>query len=286
MSLKSILVHAAPDDRLGAVLEPSLHACQENARLRIRSIQIVAWHVILPFDHPGSLHSLPGPVPAPSVDGLRLEDRIEGRTGPIEDGVRRGRHASRDQRRMARGVRRPGQPDRYPRALCRSRGDGPGGRGGSVERSGASHHGGLDDRPAGADRAPGGALRGCRQARAGVLERKPRSHAGGPDALPILRLADRGHRAGRQSGQGESHGEVPGADMSHYLARHAVRAEPNRTYAESIDFPRAILSRAADLSCDLIVMGAYGHSRTREWIFGGVTRSIMRTMTRPVLISH
>ena len=31
---------------------------------------------------------------------------------------------------------------------------------------------------------------------------------------------------------------------------------------------------------------AYGHSRTREWIFGGVTRSIMRTMTRPVLISH
>ena len=36
----------------------------------------------------------------------------------------------------------------------------------------------------------------------------------------------------------------------------------------------------------LIVMGAYGHSRLQEWIFGGVTRSMMQTMTRPVLISH
>jgi Universal stress protein family len=46
------------------------------------------------------------------------------------------------------------------------------------------------------------------------------------------------------------------------------------------------LSRAADLSADLIVMGAYGHSRVREVLLGGATRSVLRSMTVPVLMSH
>jgi nucleotide-binding universal stress UspA family protein len=46
------------------------------------------------------------------------------------------------------------------------------------------------------------------------------------------------------------------------------------------------LSRAADLGADLIVMGAYGHSRVREMLFGGATRSVLRSMTVPVLMSH
>ncbi len=106
------------------------------------------------------------------------------------------------------------------------------------------------------------------------------------DALPILQRADHVTVLAVNPDDGAGHGAVPGADISHYLARHGVRAEANRTYAEDIDIADAILSRASDLGCDLIVMGAYGHSRVREWIFGGVTRSIMRTMTRPVLISH
>ena len=106
------------------------------------------------------------------------------------------------------------------------------------------------------------------------------------DALPILKRADHVTVLAVNPDDGAGHGAVPGADISHYLARHGVRAEANRTYAEDIDIADAILSRASDLGCDLIVMGAYGHSRVREWIFGGVTRSIMRTMTRPVLISH
>ena len=47
-----------------------------------------------------------------------------------------------------------------------------------------------------------------------------------------------------------------------------------------------ILSRLADLGADLLVMGAYGHSRMRELVFGGVTRHIARHMTVPTLFSH
>jgi nucleotide-binding universal stress UspA family protein len=49
---------------------------------------------------------------------------------------------------------------------------------------------------------------------------------------------------------------------------------------------QALLSYAADSSADLIVAGAYGHSRAREFIFGGVTRTLLREMTMPVFFSH
>ena len=48
----------------------------------------------------------------------------------------------------------------------------------------------------------------------------------------------------------------------------------------------ALLSYAADLGADLIVSGAYGHSRARELVFGGVTRTLIAEMTAPVLLSH
>jgi len=47
-----------------------------------------------------------------------------------------------------------------------------------------------------------------------------------------------------------------------------------------------LLSQASDLDADLLVMGAYGHARWQELILGGATRSIMKTMTIPVLFSH
>jgi nucleotide-binding universal stress UspA family protein len=47
-----------------------------------------------------------------------------------------------------------------------------------------------------------------------------------------------------------------------------------------------LLSHAADAETDFIVMGGYGHSRMREFVLGGVTRSILRTMTAAVLMSH
>ena len=48
----------------------------------------------------------------------------------------------------------------------------------------------------------------------------------------------------------------------------------------------AILAHAADSGADFIVMGGYGHSRLREFILGGVTRSILKSMPVPVLMSH
>ena len=47
-----------------------------------------------------------------------------------------------------------------------------------------------------------------------------------------------------------------------------------------------LLSRTADLSADLLVMGCYGHSRTREWVLGGTSRTLLAAMTLPVLMAH
>lgn len=81
-------------------------------------------------------------------------------------------------------------------------------------------------------------------------------------------------------------GEIPGADMARHLARHGVEVEIKTLVSAGVDVPNTILSHAADSATDLIVMGAYGHSRLREFIFGGATRGILDTMTVPTLMSH
>jgi nucleotide-binding universal stress UspA family protein len=65
-----------------------------------------------------------------------------------------------------------------------------------------------------------------------------------------------------------------------------VTAEAHAVHAEDMDAGAMLLSRAADESVDLIVMGAYGRSRLRELVLGGATRHIVRHMTIPVLMSH
>jgi nucleotide-binding universal stress UspA family protein len=85
-----------------------------------------------------------------------------------------------------------------------------------------------------------------------------------------------------------SGGEIdrPGADLVRHLGRHGVRAEAVHTVAKDISAGDALLSYAADIGADLIVAGAYGHSRAREMVFGGVTRTLLSEMTVPVLLSH
>jgi nucleotide-binding universal stress UspA family protein len=80
--------------------------------------------------------------------------------------------------------------------------------------------------------------------------------------------------------------QLPTAEISAVLARHGVKATAATTVAAGIDIGNEILSRAADEGSDLIVMGCYGHSRLRELVFGGATRSILQQMTVPVLMSH
>ena len=82
------------------------------------------------------------------------------------------------------------------------------------------------------------------------------------------------------------HGELPGADIALHLARHGVKAQIERTVSAGMPVGEVLLSRVADLGADLIVMGAYGHSRAREVLLGGATRSVLRSMTVPVLMSH
>lgn len=81
-------------------------------------------------------------------------------------------------------------------------------------------------------------------------------------------------------------GDEPGADIALHLARHGVKAEAAHIFAHDIEPGDALLSRAADLSADLIVMGAYGRPRLRELILGGVTRQMLQQMTVPVLMAH
>ncbi len=105
------------------------------------------------------------------------------------------------------------------------------------------------------------------------------------DAMPLLERAGRvevvivANERGKQD-------EIEGADMGTHLARHGLDVEVKRTTLGGIDVADVILSHAADAGSDFIVMGGYGHSRLREFVLGGVTRSIFRSMTIPVLMSH
>jgi nucleotide-binding universal stress UspA family protein len=105
------------------------------------------------------------------------------------------------------------------------------------------------------------------------------------DALPFLRRA-KTVEVVIVLGESGSSDEIPGADIGAHLARHGLDVEIERLSAIKGDVPDTILSHAADAGADLIVMGGYGHSRLREFILGGVTRGILRTMTVPVLMSH
>ena len=81
-------------------------------------------------------------------------------------------------------------------------------------------------------------------------------------------------------------GEITGTNMRRHLARHGLDVEIKRITSGGVDVPNAILSHAADSGTEFMVLGGYGHSRLREFILGGVTRSILGSMTVPVLMSH
>ena len=81
-------------------------------------------------------------------------------------------------------------------------------------------------------------------------------------------------------------GELPGADLGEHLARHGLQVEIKQIVAPDNDVASMILSHAADISADFVVMGGYGHSRLREFVLGGVTRGLLGAMTVPVLMSH
>jgi len=71
-----------------------------------------------------------------------------------------------------------------------------------------------------------------------------------------------------------------------HLERHGITAEIKVGHWRNVDVGNALLDSLVDLNADMLVMGAYGHSRIREMILGGATKEILGHMTAPVLFSH
>ena len=105
------------------------------------------------------------------------------------------------------------------------------------------------------------------------------------DALPLLKRADCVNLI-EISPKHDSQARIAVDDIVHYLARHGVNVKVSTEHIANIDVGNALLSRSADISADLLVMGCYGHSRLSEWVLGGATRTILESMTVPVLMSH
>lgn len=82
------------------------------------------------------------------------------------------------------------------------------------------------------------------------------------------------------------HGGMPGADVATWLGRHGIKVTIQREAVGDGDVGEVILSRTMDLGTDLIVMGIYGHSRLRELVLGGASRTMLASMTVPVLMAH
>lgn len=81
--------------------------------------------------------------------------------------------------------------------------------------------------------------------------------------------------------------DVDGADLARHLARHEKTVELRRLKQQSGEGVAEVLLReVAERSIDLVVMGGYGHSRLREFVLGGVTRTMLERMTVPVLMAH
>jgi nucleotide-binding universal stress UspA family protein len=104
-------------------------------------------------------------------------------------------------------------------------------------------------------------------------------------ALPLLKAAEKTIVLIIDPRSGAGRAE-PGANVAQWLARHGVKVTVQRDTAADSDVGGVILSRAADHDVDLIVMGIYGHSRMRERVLGGASRTLLASMTVPLLVAH
>lgn len=104
-------------------------------------------------------------------------------------------------------------------------------------------------------------------------------------SLPLLQQADEVHVAMWNDSQ-TPRTPTDAGPLQAYLQRHGIDAQLHQHGPASRELGDHLLSLAADLDAGLLVMGCYGHARIREWVTGGVTRTVMSSMTLPVLMSH
>lgn len=106
-------------------------------------------------------------------------------------------------------------------------------------------------------------------------------------SMPFLQRAKHVHVATWQNDSDQDPREPASlVPLERYLTQHGVSAMSHRHVRSARRVGEHILSLAAETDSDLIVMGAYGHSRAREWVLGGVTRTLLDTMTVPLLMCH
>ncbi|WP_448190148.1 universal stress protein [Azospirillum sp. sgz301742] len=106
------------------------------------------------------------------------------------------------------------------------------------------------------------------------------------DALPLIATAQRVLVLAVNPKPGQlGLGDEPGADIARHLSRHG-RIQVTHVTTDAVEPGDTMLNTIADESCDLVVMGAYGRSRLREQVLGGMTRYMLQHMTVPVLLSH
>jgi nucleotide-binding universal stress UspA family protein len=94
------------------------------------------------------------------------------------------------------------------------------------------------------------------------------------DSVHVLTVSERGIH------------ETAGPDLARFLTRHGIRAETENRPRGEANAADTILNVAMERGSDLLVTGCYGHSRLREAMFGGVSRSLFRSMTVPILMGH
>lgn len=106
------------------------------------------------------------------------------------------------------------------------------------------------------------------------------------DALPLLKLAGRVRLVGVCRGAAKADVETQLRDVVERLARHGIKAEAEAPPPVKPSVTEDLLAIAASRGADLMVLGAYGHSRMREWAFGGVTADLLEGVQLPLLFSR
>lgn len=102
-------------------------------------------------------------------------------------------------------------------------------------------------------------------------------------ALPILKLASAVHIV---TVEDQKETPFPSVTASEYLSRHGISSDLHSQNVDSRSVGDALIEAAETLGASYLVMGAYGHSRAREYLFGGVTRHMLKGCPIPLLIAH
>ena len=106
------------------------------------------------------------------------------------------------------------------------------------------------------------------------------------DALPLLKQSKEVNVIWADPNEPDETIDIAGSEIATTLARHGLNVEAGAIQSEHNKPGETILEAAKEKAADLLVMGAYGHSRLQEFLLGGATRTVLKTMTLPVLFAQ